>query len=61
MIYSGRPFGCRTHFCKAAGGPMDRKSVRDLIHRLEAIDTALGGAGGVQFHAAIEWAMQETD
>src|SRR5260221_10630501 len=24
MIYEGRPFGCRTHFCAAAGGPYAR-------------------------------------
>ena len=24
IIYAGRPFGCRTHFCAAAGGPCTR-------------------------------------
>src|SRR6476469_4813722 len=24
QIYEGRPFGCRTHFCEAAGGPFAR-------------------------------------
>ena len=45
LIYDGRPFGCRTHFCQAAGGPYSRSSVLDLIRRLEAVDAALGGDG----------------
>ena len=24
LIYENRPFGCRSHFCKAAGGPYER-------------------------------------
>lgn len=57
QIYEGRPFGCRTHFCDAAGGPATRKEVRDLIQRLEEIDTRLGGAGGVNLPAAVSAAM----
>ena len=38
LIYAGRPFGCRTHFCAAAGGPYARREVIDLIHRLEDLD-----------------------
>ena len=34
LIYADRPFGCRTHFCDAAGGPYPRKQVLDLIRRL---------------------------
>ena len=45
LIYESRPFGCRTHFCQAAGGPMDRQEVLDLIRRLEEIDRLLGGDG----------------
>ncbi len=45
LAYAHRPFGCRTHFCAAAGGPYARKEVVDLIHRLEAIDERLGGDG----------------
>jgi Fe-S-cluster containining protein len=56
-IYEGRPFGCRTHFCKAAGGPYARGEVRDLIQRLEDIDRELGGNGGVNLPAALEWAL----
>lgn len=44
-IYENRPFGCRTHFCKAAGGPYERQEVLDLIRRLEVVDAALGGDG----------------
>ena len=43
LIYNDRPFGCRTHFCAAAGGPYPRKHVLDLIHRLEEVDRRLGG------------------
>jgi Fe-S-cluster containining protein len=56
-IYAGRPFGCRTHFCTAAGGPATRGEVRDLIQRLEAIDRRLGGNGAVNLPAAVREAM----
>lgn len=45
MIYQDRPFGCRTHFCQAAGGPYERGEVIDLIRRLESVDRRLGGPG----------------
>ncbi|MCW1887223.1 YkgJ family cysteine cluster protein [Luteolibacter flavescens] len=57
QIYEGRPFGCRTHFCDAAGGPATRKEVRDLIQRLEDIDHRLGGNGGVNLPGAVAAAM----
>ncbi|MFM2171793.1 MAG: hypothetical protein RI957_2022, partial [Verrucomicrobiota bacterium] len=53
QIYDSRPFGCRTHFCEAAGGQTPRHLVRDLIQRLEDIDRALGGDGASHFHAAV--------
>jgi hypothetical protein len=45
LIYQDRPFGCRTHFCGAAGGPVARAEVLDLIRDLEAIDRRLDGVG----------------
>ena len=45
LIYDSRPFGCRTHFCAAAGGPYARSEVIDLIRRLEEIDVTLQGEG----------------
>ncbi len=57
LIYDGRPFGCRTHFCAAAGGPFARREVIDLIHRLEDIDRELGGDGAHPLPAAIEQAL----
>ncbi len=36
-IYEFRPLGCRTHFCKAAGGPYPRTLVRDQIRALETL------------------------
>ena len=53
MIYQDRPFGCRTHFCAAAGGPYARGEVVDLIRRLEALDRKLDGAGPRALEAAI--------
>jgi hypothetical protein len=58
-VYEGRPFGCRTHFCKAAGGPYARGEVRDLIQRLDDIDVELGGNGGVNLPGALEWALRQ--
>lgn len=56
-IYADRPFGCRTHFCDAAGGPLARRDVIDWIRRLEAIDSALGGHGPKSLPASIEEAL----
>jgi len=58
QIYEGRPFGCRTHFCDAAGGPASRGEVRDLIQRLEEIDTRLGGNGSMNLPTAMKEAMK---
>ena len=55
--YGDRPFGCRTHFCAAAGGPYSRREVVDLIRRLEDIDQAVGGQGGQRLGAALRWAF----
>lgn len=59
MIYAERPFGCRTHFCVAAGGPYSRKEVLDLIRRLEDVDRQLGGDGPRRIQAAIAEALEE--
>lgn len=52
-IYSSRPFGCRTHFCRDAGGPYPRSEVLDLIRRLEAIDAKLDGSGAEPLPSAV--------
>ena len=57
-IYESRPFGCRTHFCAAAGGPYARREVADLIHQLEALDTQLGGQGAMQLPVAMQHALR---
>jgi len=54
-----RPFGCRTHFCDAAGGPYTRREVSDHIRRLEAIDERLGGDGGRDITVAVRDALRE--
>lgn len=59
LIYDSRPFGCRTHFCAAAGGPYSRREVIDLIRRLEAIDESLGGDGARLLQNAIADALGE--
>jgi len=53
LIYSDRPFGCRTHFCAAAGGPYARSDVLDFIRRLEVIDVQLNGTGPRALPAAV--------
>ncbi len=52
-IYQDRPFGCRTHFCAAAGGMLDRASLIDLIQRLEAVDEEIGGDGPKPLRGAV--------
>lgn len=59
LIYAERPFGCRTHFCAAAGGPYARKEVIDLIRRLEEVDRKLGGDGPRKIQAAVADALAE--
>ena len=59
LIYDDRPFGCRTHFCAAAGGPMARRDVIDLIRRLEKIDTDLGGDGPRVFDNAVTDVLED--
>ena len=58
LIYQDRPFGCRTHFCPAAGGPYARREVADLIHRLERIDSELGGDGASALPYAVAEALK---
>jgi len=58
LIYADRPFGCRTHFCEAAGGLIQRKEIVDLIRRLEAVDRQLGGDGPHQIVPAINDALR---
>ena len=59
LIYQARPFGCRTHFCSAAGGPLARRDVIDLIRRLENVDHVLRGCGPSPLHRAVASALEE--
>ena len=59
LIYESRPFGCRTHFCPAAGGPYARREVSDLIYRLEDLSRSLGGRDAQPLPAAVENALRE--
>lgn len=59
LIYADRPFGCRTHFCAAAGGPYARREVADLIQRLETIDAELGGNGASVLPHAVGEAVKQ--
>jgi uncharacterized protein len=59
LIYESRPFGCRTHFCPAAGGPYARREVIDLIRRLEEVDAEVGGSGPRLLQNAIADALDE--
>jgi Fe-S-cluster containining protein len=59
LVYRDRPFGCRTHFCAAAGGPYARREVADLIQRLEGIDARLAGNGASALPHAVRSALAE--
>lgn len=59
LIHAARPFGCRTHFCAAAGGPYARGEVIDLIRRLETIDEQLQGDGPRGIEDAVSDALHE--
>ena len=59
LIYADRPFACRTHFCAAAGGPLARREVVDLIRRLETVDAQLGGDGPHKLPGAVAAALAE--
>ena len=59
LIYESRPFGCRTHFCAAAGGPYARSEVIDLIRRLEEIDAKVGGDGPHKIEEALSSALED--
>ena len=59
LIYEDRPFGCRTHFCAAAGGPVARRDVLDLIRRLEDVDLALNGNGPRPLQSAVADVLEE--
>ena len=59
LIYEDRPFGCRTHFCAAAGGPVARREVLDLIRRLEDVDLVLGGNGPRPLQNAVAEVLEE--
>jgi Fe-S-cluster containining protein len=61
LIYEDRPFGCRTHFCAAAGGPVARREVLDLIRRLEEVDVALNGNGARPLQDVVAEALEEMD
>ncbi len=59
LIYESRPFGCRTHYCQAAGGPLERKEILHLIRQLEHLDAELGGDGPHALPQAVTWALSE--
>jgi uncharacterized protein len=59
LIYVDRPFGCRTHFCAAAGGPLARREVLDLIRRLEDVDLVLNGDGPRPLQNAVADALED--
>ena len=44
-IYEGRPFGCRTNFCREAGGAVTAQEMRASLDALASLDEKLGGDG----------------
>lgn len=59
LIYEARPFGCRTHFCQNAGGPIERSEVLPLIRHLEKMDRELGGDGPHALPQSVAQALDE--
>ncbi len=59
LIYEDRPFGCRTHFCAAAGGPLARREVLDLIRRLDDVDLVLNGNGSRPLQNAVADVLED--
>ncbi len=59
LIYEARPFGCRSHFCQNAGGPIERHEVLPLIRRLEKMDRELGGDGPHALPQSVAQALDE--
>jgi len=59
LVYEDRPFGCRTHFCAAAGGPTARREVLDLIRRLENVDLVLNGNGPRPLQNAVAYVLED--
>ncbi|HYC54257.1 MAG TPA: YkgJ family cysteine cluster protein [Candidatus Binatia bacterium] len=41
-VYEARPFGCRTHFCREAGGPVPARELRISLRRLAELEEQLG-------------------
>ncbi len=41
-IYAARPLGCRTFFCREAGGVVTAREMRDAIHALNALEESRG-------------------
>jgi Fe-S-cluster containining protein len=40
LVYASRPLGCRTYFCREAGGKVPARVVREAIQTLNALDEA---------------------
>ncbi len=57
IVYDDRPFGCRTHFCAAAGGIYPRRLVAGLVARLDELDERLGGRGARALTVAVSDAL----
>ena len=38
--YAARPLGCRTHYCRQAGGPVTARQMRQALHGLAALEEA---------------------
>jgi Fe-S-cluster containining protein len=54
MNYEGRPLGCRTYFCKAAGGTIGRREVLPFIRQLEALSAQMGEREGLDLPFAVQ-------
>jgi len=59
-VYDGRPLGCRTFFCREAGGPATAREMREAVQLLNAIDEGQrrGKRGSRTLTAALEGARK---
>jgi uncharacterized protein len=44
-VYEARPLGCRTYFCREAGGAITARELKPSLDKLAALDETLGGDG----------------
>jgi Fe-S-cluster containining protein len=52
-VYPARPLGCRTYFCREAGGPASARSMREAVQLLTTVDEGQGRRGSQTLTTAL--------